>query len=147
MLIKGIILALDPNGNGCTVELPTFENASGEKAVASAIFAIPPGEGNGYKTGDVVIVGFELEKINKPIIIGKLYTGVESESSDLGAIKCNSLRVSASATIPGNTSLTYGGSTTNDFKKYGTISDVVAALNATAGKVESLETLTGSTSK
>jgi hypothetical protein len=138
MLIKGIILSIDANGNNCSVELPTFENVSGDKAIADAVFAIPPGESNGYKVGDVVIVGFELEKLNKPIVVGKLYTGVETESTATGSVKCNTLRVSNSATLPGSTALTYDSSLTNNFKKYGTIADIVSAVNTTAGKVDHL---------
>ena len=138
MLIKGIILSLDLNNNNCVVELPTFENVSGDKATATAVFAIPPGNSNGYKVGDIIIVGFELERLNKPIVIGKLYTGTETETSDTSAVKCNTLRVSNSATLPGSTSLTYDTSLTNSFKKYGTIADIVSALNTTTNKVNNL---------
>ena len=140
MLIKGIILSLDLNNNNCVVELPTFENVSGDKATATAVFAIPPGNSNGYKVGDIVIVGFELERLNKPVVIGKLYTGTETETSDTSAVKCNTLRVSNSATLPGSTSLTYDTSLTNSFKKYGTIADIVSALNTTTNKVNNLTT-------
>ena len=132
MLIKGIISELNLGENKCTVRLPTFEVAGGSPIYVKATFAIPPGTYNGYSTQDVVIVGFEGERLNRPIILGKLYTGPASESPDKGDISCNSLSVSNIATIPGNTKLLFPDDLLQNYSKYKSITDIIDAINATS---------------
>lgn len=39
---------------------------------------IPPGMLDSYKVGDVVILGFEENRYSKPIVLGKLFTGKDT---------------------------------------------------------------------
>lgn len=132
MLTKGIITSINLTANTCAVRIPSFETAGTKTDMIyeDAIFAVPPGHYNGYKVGDIVLVGFELTERNNPVIIGKLYLGANKENAEhRGASKIADLQVQNSATLPLSTNLI---STTvqqiknakSDFK-YNTILDIV----------------------
>lgn len=130
MLVKGLITKLNLGDNKCTVRLPTFEVAGGTPIYVEAVFAISPGTYNGYSVQDVVIVGFEHEILNKPIVLGKLYIGPASENADRGDVSCNSLSVSNVATIPGTTKLLFSDDLLQNYSKYKSITDIIDTLNA-----------------
>ena len=130
MLVKGLITKLNLGDNKCTVRLPTFEVAGGAPIYVEAVFAISPGTYNGYSVKDVVIVGFEHEILNKPIVLGKLYIGPASENADRGDVSCNSLSVSNVATIPGTTKLLFSDDLLQNYSKYKSITDIIDTLNA-----------------
>jgi hypothetical protein len=86
------------------VRIPIFEKAGiGEEAVFDARLVHEPGSMNGYVRGDCVAVGFLDNVMDTPIILGKLFTGMESESSNFS--NANSLTVTNSATLPTNTTI------------------------------------------
>ena len=74
MITKGIITAIDFKGNTCTVRMPLFENAGNDQITGTATISNTPGSYNGYKVNDVVLVGFEDGQMDKPVILGKLYS-------------------------------------------------------------------------
>ena len=108
MVVKGIIKSIDYTGNTCMVRIPLFENAATNNEVAmKAIIATTPGIYNGYKEGDVVIVTFENNEIDMPIVLGKLYLGVTAEKADpRGAINCDTITSATPISIPIDTKLT-----------------------------------------
>lgn len=130
MVVKGIITAIDILTNKCTVELPIFKTVGSDDISAEAIFAIPPGTYNGYDVGDIVIVDFENNKMSKPVILGKLYTNTTAESNSKGALLCNSLSVSNSASLPGNTQLIFKDDLLNTYSKYTSIVDIINAIES-----------------
>jgi len=110
MLTKGEIQNIDFNTNSCNIRLPLFETVGDStKAFATAYFAITPGCYNSYKIGDVVIVGFDRDLVDKPYIIGKLYTGLNDEQAVndgfRGAINCESLAVKNTVILPETTQI------------------------------------------
>lgn len=147
MIIKGILKTIDYNNNSCTVRLPLFEttNNSGE-VVLPAIFLVQPGMFNGYNEGDIVFVDFENNKLDAPIIIGKLYLGSEKEtsSSQKGGLKIADLTVDSSATLPLDTKLIFDDPSTthvpvdNRYSNYKSLLDIINAINATEDTVASV---------
>lgn len=108
MLVKGEIQTVDYTGNTCVVRLPLFEAAgSNTKALVTATICSQPGLYNGYLPGDVVIIGFDTGKLEKPIILGKLYLGVkEEEKTARGVLNCLNGTVSDSFSMPLNSAIT-----------------------------------------
>ena len=147
MVTKGIITAINYNSNTCDVRMPLFENANNaSEIVASAIFAITPGTANGYKINDVVLVAFEDEQYNKPIVIGKLFLGANAElASARGAINCENLKVVGTADLPLTTKLSFDGLTEGvvavdqSFASYKTVADIITAIQnqATNNSIQS----------
>ena len=97
--------------------------------------AIQPGIYNGYKEEDVVIVAFENNKIDQPVIVGKLYLGAENEgSTPLGALSCSNLSVSNSATLPLVTKLTSDGlegthiKVAQGYENFNSLMDIIDAI-------------------
>ena len=139
MIIKGILKTIDYNNNSCTVRLPLFEasNSSGE-VVLPAIFMNQPGMFNGYNEGDVVFVDFENNKLDSPIIIGKLYLGSEKEAlnSHKSGLKVSSLTVDSNATLPLDTKLVFSHPSSEapvdkGLASYKSIIDIIKALHTT----------------
>lgn len=108
MIVKGIIKSIDYSGNTCTVRIPIFESAANEnEVVISAILSTLPGIYNGYKEEDVVFIAFENNDYDMPVVIGKLYLGVENEKNDpRGAIVCNNITAAQPISIPISSKLT-----------------------------------------
>ena len=108
MIVKGIIKSIDYSGNTCTVRIPIFESAANEnEVVISAILSTLPGIYNGYKEEDVVFIAFENNDYDMPVVIGKLYLGVENEKNDpRGAIVCNNITAVQPISIPISSKLT-----------------------------------------
>lgn len=103
MLTKAIIQSIDYTKNMCRVRIPLFENASRNTNMieADAQFNIVPGIYNGYKTGDIVFIGFEENKMELPVILGKLFISSSTEASSArGNLSGNSLVITDTAQLP-----------------------------------------------
>ena len=153
MIIKGILKTIDYNNNSCTVRLPLFEttNNSGE-VVLPAIFMNQPGMFNGYNEGDIVFVDFENNKLEAPIIIGKLYLGSEKEASNSqkGGLKIASLTVDSSATLPLDTKLVFNHTSSDapvdkGLSSYKSIIDIIKAIHTTETTLEKVTDTQNST--
>lgn len=117
MLTKAIIQSVDYTKNICRVRIPLFENASRNVNMieADAQFSIVPGIYNCYKTGDVVFIGFEENKMELPIIIGKLFVSASAESEAArGSFTGNSLVITETAKLPYSTIFNFDEITAND---------------------------------
>jgi hypothetical protein len=98
--------------------MPLFETASSTAPVeAEALVSIPPGIFNNLVVGDVVFVAFEENALEKPIIIGKLFTGINRENEVAGGAGIlDTLRVRTAATIPCTTLFEYPPAIRNNYK-------------------------------
>ena len=106
MLTKAIIQSIDYTKNICRVRIPLFENASRNVSMieADAQFSIVPGVYNSYKAGDVVFIGFEENKMELPVILGKLFVSAATEASSYrGNLSGNSLSITDTAQLPYST--------------------------------------------
>lgn len=106
MIVKGIIKSIDVQGNTCVVRMPYFETAGNDEIIATATVSNSPGSYNGYKVDDVVWVAFENDQLECPVVIGKLYLGIETERADpRGTLNVVDSKVSRTAEIPFDTKL------------------------------------------
>lgn len=122
MLTKAIIKSINPTGTRCVIEMPLFRSASSPTPIeATATVNITPGLSNGLGIGDVVIVGFEENALEKPIILGKLFRGaaIERRTRGGGGI-FNSLQVNSDATLPSATLFNYPVSSQAEYKDFKT---------------------------
>lgn len=119
MVTKGIINSINRAGNRCVVRLPLFETASSSVPVEiEALVSITPGMFNNLFVGDVVFVAFEENALEKPIIIGKLYTGASNENNTIGGAGIlDTMTVRTSASIPAaTTTFVFKGDNKNEYK-------------------------------
>ena len=118
MLVKGLIVAIpsslatDSMGNTCDVRIPLFEDVADNAPVIvyGAQILVQPGLYGNYKVDDVVWVDFENDKIEKAVIMGKLYSGNLREAEDFinsspdshrkGALQQASLSIFSDAVLP-----------------------------------------------
>ena len=136
MLTKAIIQSIDYSKNICRVRIPLFENASRNVNMieADAQFSIVPGIYNSYKTGDVVFIGFEENKMESPVILGKLFVSTSAEAGSYrGSLSGNSLAITDVAQLPYSTIFNYDKITQNNalYKELNTpkkLSDGIIAL-------------------
>lgn len=136
MLTKAIIKSINTAGTRCTVEIPLFKSASMTKPVeATALINIPPGIFNNLKVNDVVFIGFEENAMEKPIILGKLFTGASEGNIRGGGGVFNNLTVNSSANLPASTSFTFPVTLQNEYKGF-------TSLKSTADYIKWLERLT-----
>lgn len=105
MVTKGQIKSINRAGNRCVVRLPLFETASSSVPVEiEALVSITPGMFNNIFVNDVVFVAFEENALEKPIVIGKLYTGAANENNTLGGAGIlDTLIVRSTGSIPAAT--------------------------------------------
>jgi hypothetical protein len=106
VLTKAIIQSIDYTKNMCRVRIPLFENASKNVNMieADAQINIVPGIYNSYKTGDIVFIGFEENKMESPVILGKLFVSASTEASSYrGNVSGNSLAITDTAQLPYST--------------------------------------------
>jgi hypothetical protein len=106
VLTKAIIQSIDYTKNMCRVRIPLFENASRNVNMieADAQINIIPGIYNSYKTGDIVFIGFEENKMELPVILGKLFVSTATEASSYrGSVSGNSLAITDTAQLPYST--------------------------------------------
>ena len=147
MLTKGIIQSIDYTSNTCLTRIPLFEGSGNASLVElPAIYSTTPGQYNMFKPGDVVIIGFENNRAQCPIILGKLFTGVEDEANNFSGIALHeSLKVSESAELPVMTALNYDKlnnmkATTEGLNMtYKTFFDIISELHTTKQKLSDLE--------
>jgi hypothetical protein len=117
VLTKAIIQSVDYTKNICRVRIPLFENASRNVNIieADAQFSIVPGVYNSYKTGDIVFIGFEENKMELPIILGKLFVSAPTEANaNRGNLSGNSLSITDTAQLPHSTVFSYNEIAQND---------------------------------
>lgn len=110
MLTKAIIQNIDYTKNMCRVRIPLFENASRNVSIieADAQFSTVPGIYNSYKTGDVVFISFEENKMELPVILGKLFVSASAEAGSYrGNVSGNSLAITDTAQLPYSTVFNY----------------------------------------
>lgn len=149
MLAKGIIQSINFSSNTCIVRVPLFETAGNEyKCENESIFSIPPGVFNGYKVGDVVIVGFDAGNEGYPIILGKLYTGANDESKITGgAGQFNDLIVTNSAKLPANIEINFDQDSKNKaitsevaLSNYKSLRNIVDAVIKNSNEINKINT-------
>lgn len=111
MITKAYILDINPQSNKYYIHIPIFDkpglsadNSTFSSALFYATLSHEPTSKESYKVGDTVFVGFENNDLNKPIIIGKLYT-LGEEPNPTGAIDVKSLTVYDMAILPANTTI------------------------------------------
>jgi hypothetical protein len=117
MVTKAIIQTIDYTKNICRVRIPLFENASRNVNMieADAQFSVVPGIYNSYKTGDIVFIGFEENRMELPVILGKLFVSTTTEnSSTIGNLSGNSLRITETAQLPYSTVFNFDTISKND---------------------------------
>ena len=107
MITKGIILSKS-GLNKFIVRLPIFETADNKVDNSlenishyECTLCYTPGIENSYQEGDVVFVGFEDNKLYKPIILGKLY--LSEDTSSRAYANLSALNVESSVNLPTNT--------------------------------------------
>jgi hypothetical protein len=85
--------------------MPLFETAASSAPVeAEALVNIAPGMFNSLEVGDVVFIAFEENALEKPIILGKLFRGADTEGNIRGGGGVfDSLKARTSATLPSST--------------------------------------------
>jgi len=81
MITRAIITSIF--GNKCTVKVPLFANDNSNEipTISDVVMSIPPGMIGQYAENDVVFLGFEENMLNRPVILGKLYTGSKMDQS------------------------------------------------------------------
>ena len=118
MVTKGQIKSINRAGNRCVVRLPLFETASSTSPVEiEALVSITPGLFNNLFVNDVVFVAFEENALEKPIIIGKLYTGSTNESNTRGGAGIfDAINARTSGSIPAaTTTFVFNGDTAGEY--------------------------------
>ena len=72
--------------------------------VAEALVSITPGMYNNLAVGDTVFISFEENALEKPIILGKLFSGSTDENKTKGGMGIvDSFKARTAATIPSST--------------------------------------------
>ena len=99
MIQQGIIKELIPNENCALVRIPIYETSQGEEAIFNCVLSCIPGIINGYQVGDIVIVGFENDQLDLPIVLSKLYLGVSREENSYTSMNVDNLNVSGRTTL------------------------------------------------
>ena len=123
MITKGLIRSINRAGNRCVVRLPLFETASSTTPVEiEALISITPGMYNNLFVNDVVFVAFEENALEKPIVVGKLYTGSANEiNTPGGAGILDTLNVRTSGLLPAvTTTFVYDSENKNEYQKLNT---------------------------
>ena len=144
MIVKGLIKTINFSDNSCTVRIPLFETAAAQgEVILPAAILIQPGMYNGYSEGDIVFVDFENDKLNQPIVLGKLYLGAAKEEASpaQSALAVSNLTVTSKATLPIDTRLVLEETgdvvpVENGITSYKTITDIIKALYKTEASVE-----------
>lgn len=118
MVTKGLVRSVNRAGNRCVVRLPLFETASSSVPVEiEALLSITPGMFNNIFVNDVVFVAFEENALEKPIVIGKLYTSATNENNTPGGAGIlDVLTVRTSGSVPAaTTTFVFEGDTKGEY--------------------------------
>lgn len=132
MVTKAYIINKEQDSNKYIVRIPIFEKpgmtsdtSNLSRTLFSATLAHEPSVLDVYSSGDCVFVGFENNELNRPVILGKLYTKDENQDS-MGLSNNKVLIVSDKASLPADTTI---GSV--NFKN---LSNFFASINDTITK-------------
>lgn len=132
MITKAYIINKEQNSNKYYVRIPIFEkpginseNSNLSRTHFSATLAHEPTIFDAYNIGDCVFVGFENNELNRPVIIGKLYTKNDTSATS-GLIETKVLTVLDKVTLPADT--TIGGI------NFSNISNFFNSINDTLNK-------------
>ena len=131
MILKGYIKKLPDQGDNIfKVRIPFLEDNTNSEMVFDALLCNQPGIYYGYKVGDCVFVSFENDKLDTPIILGKLFINVKDKDDGSATYHLvNELTVTDTINLPENTKI--GNYSAADFfKLYQKINNVVSDLNA-----------------
>lgn len=150
MITTAEIKSIDQASNKCTIRIPLFEGAfsRGEITMESSIIVIP-GAYNCYKAGDMVWIAFAEYKLNKPIILGKIYgkldnsTGQRNNHSIGGGLDLSSLSVADEVTLPlANTTFIHSSDTQEgiSYADYDSIEKLISKIRTLETKANELTT-------
>jgi len=104
MIQKAIITSIDYVTGNIKVRIPIFEVAGvSTQFITDATVCHEPGNFKNYVLNDVVYVGFENYEYNKPIILGKLFTGIPEDASNYSFNK--DLKVTGSTELSEDTKI------------------------------------------
>lgn len=121
MVTKGVIRSINKTGNRCIVWMPLFDTASSARTEAEAIISITPGLFNNLFVDDIVLVAFEENALEKPVIIGKLFTTATRESNTPGGMGIfDTLKVKSSVAIPASSSFIFPKNEEQEYKDFKT---------------------------
>ena len=128
MITRAIIKSIF--GNKCSIEVPLFSNdiSNSIPVLPEAVMMIPPGMIGQYAEGDIVIISFEDNRFNHPIVLGKLYTGT------------NSAKQTSATRLSRNTEIETTDITTQaEIAKTTSIGALLDTINSLTARVEALE--------
>ena len=128
MLTKAIIQKIDQSKNTCIVRIPLFEQASSNSFIETeATICITPGIYNNLFIGDIVIIGFEENKMELPIVLGKLFLNSLAKDSKAGALFGDTLNITTKAVLPSDTEFRFE-KYSDQYAKYNTPKKLADAL-------------------
>ena len=127
MLTKGQIISLSENV--CNVRIPYFEPVSASSpAIMEAQLVIQPGQFNNYSKGDIVWISFENNRVDLPVVIGKVYSGASEESKNFpGIVQTATLRVNDAAELPAQTTVN-GVTLEETFNRIGVLEEAIRVI-------------------
>jgi len=117
MITKAIVEEV-VDDNHLKIRIPIYNKAADDstatpdKQLTEAGVTTLPGIKTHYVKGDVVVIGFEEEQINKPIILGQLQT--QNQTGSTADIEADSLKVNINYSLPTNTSRIKVGGISSD---------------------------------
>jgi len=127
MIIKAFIKSLPTRGdNVFKVRVPFLEDNTDKEMIFDALLCSPPGEYNGYSVGDCVFISFENDKLDTPIILGKLFVDVDDNSSTYKVL--NELKVLNKVDLPASFSI--GGYSIGDFFQFAQVGPTAILENS-----------------
>ena len=110
MLVKGTIIQIDYL-NECPkalAHIDVFDSPNKEPINLWCNISYPPGMSDSYKVNDLVYISFLENEIGKPVIIGRLYSSLESNKGTEvpnGYMNLQNLDVGGRATLPLDTTI------------------------------------------
>lgn len=132
MITKAFITKVpDKDRNKFSVRIPLLEETGNKLSINHEYLATlsnTPGNTRGYKVGDAVFIGFEDNSFSSPVILGQLFLSKKYETTAFEYL--NSLEVTESAILPGNT--TIGGLN---------FTDLIRSINASKNVLANLSQL------